>query len=71
MALPLALADTYKVFNAVLAFADLGINSMTEFAPIRASDNVVEVAEAVKVMSPVLLILPSITLLIVMAHCLA
>lgn len=44
---------------------------MTEFAPIRASDNVVEVAEAVKVMSPVLLILPSITLLIVMAHCLA
>ena len=62
MAFPLALAETCKLPRAVLAFAVVGINKITEFPPILASVRVVDVALAVSVIEPVLLSLPLIVL---------
>jgi hypothetical protein len=62
VALPSPLADTYKVFNAVLPLLVVGINKITELPLIRASVKVDVVELAVKVILPVLFNLPLIVL---------
>ena len=55
VALPSALADTYKLALAVAPLAVTGMNRITLFTPIRASVKVVVVELAVSVIVPVFL----------------
>jgi|TARA_R100001039_G_scaffold28883_1_gene20286 hypothetical protein len=62
VALPFALADTYKLALAVAPFAVIGINKITLLPPILASVKVVVVELAVKVTVPVEFSFPEMVL---------